>query len=87
MIINHWAFAILFMCAAEGELLCSLLSEKAHSHGDYSRDDAPRMGNVQSIEVDPRDSPCVFLSGYDLHHPRCCYRQRSEEYVGYVDTG
>jgi len=69
---NIWTFP-LFIGAADRELLCSSLSQKANSDGNYSRDDPPCMGNVQSIEANPRHSPYAALLDGHLCRPRYLY--------------
>lgn len=84
-IIYGWAF-LLFLGAADCES-CSSVSEKADDGGDCSCDDPPRMGNVQSVQVNPRHSSYFVFRRDDLHPLRCYHLQQSEESVGYVDTG
>ena len=84
-IVEGWAF-LLFLGAADCELLCNSRSEKANSGCDCSVYDPPRMGNVSSVKARLRHSFCIVFPGDRLLHRRYRRPERSEEFVGYVDA-
>ena len=86
VVIRGWAF-LLFLGAADCELMCSSRFEKANSGYYCSHDDPPRMGNVWSVEANPRHSPYDVFTGDRLFHRHRCRPERSKEPVRYVDVG
>ena len=83
--IDGWSLLV-FLGAADCELLYSSSLEEANhwNTGDCSRDDPPRMGNVSSIETNPRHSPCVVFPGNDFLHHCYFHLQHPEEFTWYV---
>lgn len=84
-IIGEWTFT-LFLIGADRELSCNPFLEQTNDDDRCSLHDPPCMGNVHSIETNPRSASCIVFRGDRFYSCRRCHLPRFEVHVGCVDV-